>query len=80
MHEGCNANFCSVLMLSSFFYFFLFETEAKLHFDIYDFDGVGKVDMSLLGDLIRSLDLRPTNAAVEKAGGTKKKGLCCIYK
>lgn len=48
--------------------------KAKLHFDIYDFDGVGKVDLVLLGDLIRSLDLRPTNAAIEKAGGTKKKG------
>lgn len=45
-----------------------------MHFDIYDFDGVGKVDASLLGDLIRSLDLKPTNAAIEKAGGTKKKG------
>jgi hypothetical protein len=49
-------------------------TEAKLHFDIYDFEGVGKVDAFNLGDLVRSLDLKPTNAAVEKAGGTKKKG------
>ncbi|RWS29468.1 Der f 30 allergen-like protein [Leptotrombidium deliense] len=48
--------------------------KAKLHFDIYDLEGVGKVDASLLGDLLRSLDLRPTNSAVEKAGGTKKKG------
>ncbi|RWS08388.1 Der f 30 allergen-like protein [Dinothrombium tinctorium] len=48
--------------------------KAKLHFDIYDLDGIGKVDASLLGDLLRSLDLRPTNNAVEKAGGTKKKG------
>lgn len=48
--------------------------EAKLHFDIYDFNGNGKVDAALLGDLIRSLDLRPTNAAIERAGGTKKKG------
>jgi len=48
--------------------------KAKLHFDIYDFEGCGKVDAVRLGDLLRSLDLRPTNAAVEKAGGTKKKG------
>lgn len=49
-------------------------TEAKLHFDIYDLDGCGKVDAKLLGDLVRSLDLKPTDAAVEKAGGAKKKG------
>nr|UKO95422.1 myosin alkali light chain protein [Demodex canis] len=48
--------------------------KAKLHFDIYDFEGVGKVDACTLGDLLRSLDLRPTNLAIEKAGGTKKKG------
>ncbi|XP_053209702.1 myosin light chain 1-like [Panonychus citri] len=48
--------------------------KAKLHFGIYDFEGTGKVDAVRLGDLIRSLDLRPTNAAIEKAGGTKKKG------
>ena len=51
-----------------------FHSEAKLHFGIYDFDGSGKVDAFLLGDLIRSLDQRPTCAAIEKAGGTKKKG------
>ena len=45
-----------------------------MHFDIYDFEGVGKVDACRLGDLLRSLDLRPTNVAIEKAGGTKKKG------
>ena len=50
-------------------------TEAKLHFDIYDLDGEGKIDASVLGDLLRSLDCRPTNAQVEKAGGTKKKGM-----
>lgn len=46
----------------------------KLHFDIYDFEGIGKVDAFNLGDLLRSLDLRPTNAIVEKNGGTKKRG------
>lgn len=49
-------------------------TEARLHFDIFDFEGIGKVDGFVLKDLLRSLDLIPTNAAVEKVGGTKKKG------
>lgn len=48
--------------------------KAKLHFDIYDFEGVGKVDAFNLPQLIRSLDLRPTNAALDKAGAAKKKG------
>jgi len=48
--------------------------KARLHFDIYDFDGSGKVDAVNLGDLLRSLDLRPTQAMIEKSGGTKKKG------
>lgn len=47
---------------------------VKLHFDIYDFEGIGKVDAYNLGDLLRSLDLRPTNALVEKNGGAKKRG------
>lgn len=47
---------------------------VKLHFDIYDFEGIGKVDASNLGDLLRSLDLRPTNAIIEKNGGTKRRG------
>lgn len=45
-----------------------------MHFDIYDFDGIGKVDAFHLGDLLRSLDVVPTQAAVLKAGGTKKVG------
>lgn len=46
----------------------------KLHFDIYDFEGIGKVDAYNLGDLLRSLDLRPTNSQIEKNGGSKKRG------
>lgn len=53
-----------------------FTTEARLHFDIYDFTGEGKVDYFNLGDILRSLDLRPTNAVIEKNGGQKKKGKC----
>ncbi|XP_074598102.1 myosin light chain alkali [Brevipalpus obovatus] len=48
--------------------------KVKLHFDIYDFEGQGRIDAYKLGDIIRSLDLRPTNAAIEKAGGTKRRG------
>jgi len=48
--------------------------KARHHFDIYDFEGDAKVDYVNLGDLLRSLDLRPTNATIEKNGGTKKKG------
>uniref|UniRef100_A0A6G1SFN1 Myosin light chain alkali n=1 Tax=Aceria tosichella TaxID=561515 RepID=A0A6G1SFN1_9ACAR len=48
--------------------------KAKLHFDIYDFEGIGKVDAFHLGDLLRSLDLVPTQAAVLKAGGSAKLG------
>jgi myosin light chain 6 len=51
--------------------------KARLHFDIYDFEGESKVDCVNLGDLLRSLDLRPTQACVEKNGGIlnpKKKG------
>nr|WBV73496.1 allergen [Blomia tropicalis] len=48
--------------------------KARLHFDIYDFTGEGKVDSFYLGDLLRSLDTRPTQAMIEKNGGQKKKG------
>lgn len=36
--------------------------------------GAGKVDAFYLGDLIRSLDLRPSQATILKAGGSEKKG------
>uniref|UniRef100_A0A646QEQ7 Calglandulin n=1 Tax=Hemiscolopendra marginata TaxID=943146 RepID=A0A646QEQ7_9MYRI len=47
---------------------------AKLVFDVYDFDGKGKVDGFYLGECLRALNLNPTNALVEKMGGTKKTG------
>ena len=43
-------------------------------FSIYDTDGIGQMDASVLGELLRACDLNPTNALVEKFGGTKKKG------
>jgi myosin light chain 6 len=48
--------------------------KARLHFDVYDFVGSGKVDYIYLADMLRSLDLRITNAAIDKLGGTKKEG------
>ena len=54
---------------------FAFSTEARLHFEIYDFTGEGKVDCAYLGDLIRSLDLRPTCDLITKKGGEKKKNI-----
>ncbi|KAG8201102.1 hypothetical protein JTE90_028772 [Oedothorax gibbosus] len=48
--------------------------KAREHFEIYDFQGEGKIDGTDLGDLLRSLDCVPTNATVEKNGGTKKRG------
>lgn len=43
-------------------------------FSIYDQDGIGQLDASQLGELLRACDLNPTNALIEKFGGTKKKG------
>jgi len=47
---------------------------GRLVFDIYDFDGCSKMDAFYLGDALRALDLAPTQAFVEKVGGTQKKG------
>jgi len=47
---------------------------CKLHFEIYDSFAEGKIDAQDLGPLMRSLDLRVTEAMVEKAGGTKNRG------
>lgn len=48
--------------------------EGKFAFGIYDFDGNDTMDAFFLGDCLRALDLNPTNAYIEKMGGTKKKG------
>ncbi|EEB13526.1 myosin light chain alkali, putative [Pediculus humanus corporis] len=47
---------------------------ANFAFSIYDLDGSGTVDAFYLGDVLRGLNLNPTNATIEKLGGTKKKG------
>ncbi|KAK6631307.1 hypothetical protein RUM44_005833 [Polyplax serrata] len=48
--------------------------KANFAFSIYDLDGSGTVDAFYLGDVLRGLNLNPTNATIEKLGGTKKKG------
>ncbi|UYV69560.1 Mlc1 [Cordylochernes scorpioides] len=48
--------------------------EARMHFDVYDFDGTGKVDAGAVGDIIRSMDIPIENEHVKKHGGTLKKG------
>lgn len=47
---------------------------CKLHFEIYDTFAEGKMDAADLGALMRSLDVRVTEAMVEKAGGSKNRG------
>jgi len=46
---------------------------AKFAFSIYDFEGNEQVDAFYIGDVLRALNLNPTQKLVEKVGGTKKK-------
>jgi myosin light chain 6 len=46
---------------------------AEFAFSIFDNEGNG-IDGIDLGNLLRALSLNPTNATIEKLGGTKKKG------
>jgi myosin light chain 6 len=46
---------------------------AKFAFSIYDFEGNETVDAYYIGDILRALNLNPTQKLVEKVGGTKKK-------
>lgn len=43
-------------------------------FSIYDADGSNQIDCIDLGNVLRALNLNPTNATIEKLGGTKKRG------
>merc|ERR1711950_75805 len=47
---------------------------AKFAFDIYDFEGKGRIDLFYLGDCLRGLNLNPTLKMIDKLGGAKKKG------
>merc|ERR1739848_514973 len=47
---------------------------AKFAFDIYDFEGKGRIDLFYLGDCLRGLNLNPTLKMISELGGTTKKG------
>jgi len=48
--------------------------EAKQVFEVYDKKYEGKVDSFYIGDMLRALNLAPTQADCEKRGQTKKAG------
>jgi len=54
--------------------------EAKQVFEVYDKKYEGKVDSFYIGDMLRALNLAPTQADCEKRGQTKKTGekVCTI--
>ena len=57
-------------MFESLFLYFV--TGAEFAYSIYDQENSG-IDCIDLGNLLRALNLNPTQATVEKLGGTKKK-------
>lgn len=48
--------------------------KAEFAFSIYDADGTNVIDAIDLGNVLRALNTNPTNATIEKLGGTKKRG------
>lgn len=48
--------------------------KAEFAFSIYDADGTNVIDAFDLGNVLRALNTNPTNATIEKHGGTKKRG------
>ncbi|VDP21209.1 unnamed protein product, partial [Soboliphyme baturini] len=50
--------------------------ECKEVFSLYDEEGDGKIDATNIGDVVRGLGLKPTNAMIHKAAGEqyKRKG------
>ena len=49
-------------------------SECEFAFSIYDADGTNVIDANDLGNVLRALNLNPTNATIEKMGGTQKRG------
>ncbi|XP_044582837.1 myosin light chain 1 isoform X1 [Cotesia glomerata] len=47
---------------------------AEFCFSIYDADGTNVIDAVDLGNVLRALNLNPTNASIERLGGTTKRG------
>ena len=50
------------------------KTEAKQVFEVFDKKYEGKVDAFYIGDMLRALNLAPTQADCEKRGQTQKAG------
>merc|ERR1711913_60074 len=48
---------------------------VKFTWDVFDFSGNGTVDRYYIGDLLRALNLNPTNAVVDKFEPEKTKGV-----
>merc|ERR1712106_1131417 len=48
--------------------------KVKFAFDIFDFDGKGEVDAFYIGDLLRAVDLNPSEKSVSQFGVPEKKG------
>ncbi|PRD30081.1 UNVERIFIED_CONTAM: Mlc1 [Trichonephila clavipes] len=53
---------------------FVFQSQCRACFEVYDTTGEGKIDAIWLGSLLRALDLSITEETVAKQGGTKKEG------
>ena len=51
-----------------------YKTEAKQVFEVFDKKYEGKVDAFYIGDMLRALNLAPTQADCEKRGQTQKAG------
>ncbi|XP_043466062.1 myosin light chain 1 [Leptopilina heterotoma] len=48
--------------------------KAQFAFSIYDADGSNVIDAFDLGNVLRALNCNPTNATIQKFGGTEKRG------
>merc|ERR1712083_642743 len=48
--------------------------KIKFAFEVYDFNGDGKVDGFYIGDLVRACNLTPTMKTIADIGGEKEKG------
>ena len=56
---------------------FIFQADAekvKFAFDIFDFEGKGEIDAFYIGDLLRAVDLNPSEKSVSQFGRPENKG------
>merc|ERR1712243_45667 len=51
------------------------QERVKFTFEVFDFTGNGTVDRYYIGDLLRALNLNPTNAVIEQFAPEKTKGV-----